>query len=77
MLEAMKIDRIELREVRLMMKYAFETSFGVEQLKRALLVTVHSDGLTGIGEVSCGEAPGYGEGVPLSGAARTGETATP
>lgn len=25
----------------------------------------------------CGEAPGYGEGVRLSGAARTGETATP
>jgi o-succinylbenzoate synthase len=59
MLEVMKIDRIELREVRLMMKYPFETSFGIEQLKRALLVTIHSEGLTGIGEVSCGEAPGY------------------
>ncbi len=55
----MKIDRIELREVRLMMKYAFETSFGVEQLKRALLVSVHSEGLVGVGEVSCGETPGY------------------
>jgi o-succinylbenzoate synthase len=55
----MKIDRIELREVRMNMKYAFETSFGVEEIKRVLLVTVHAEGLTGIGEVSCGEFPGY------------------
>ncbi len=59
MLANMKIDRIELREVRLMMKYAFETSFGVEQEKRALLVSVHSEGLVGVGEVACGEFPGY------------------
>ena len=59
MIAHMKIDRIELREVRMKMKYAFETSFGIEEIKRALLVTVHADGLWGIGEVSCGEAPGY------------------
>jgi O-succinylbenzoate synthase len=59
MIEHMKIDRIELREVRMKMKYAFETSFGIEEIKRALLVTVHAGGLWGIGEVSCGEAPGY------------------
>ena len=55
----MKIDRIELREFQMKMKYSFETSFGIEEIKRVLLVSVFADGLVGHGEVACGEAPGY------------------
>ena len=55
----MKIDRIELREIRMPLKSSFETSFGVTSERRMILVRVFSDGLFGIGEVACGETPGY------------------
>lgn len=55
----MKIEHIELREVNMEMKHAFETSFGVTQTRRIILVAVSSGGLTGYGEVSCNETPGY------------------
>jgi o-succinylbenzoate synthase len=55
----MKIEKIELREIRMDMKYAFETSFGVTQERRIILVSVSSGGITGYGEVSCNETPGY------------------
>ena len=54
----MKIDRIELREIRMPLKSSFETSFGVTSERRMILVRVFSDGLFGIGEVACGETPG-------------------
>jgi o-succinylbenzoate synthase len=41
------------------MKHAFETSFGVTQERRIILVSVSSNGVTGYGEVSCNETPGY------------------
>jgi o-succinylbenzoate synthase len=59
MLHQMKIDQIELREIRMNMKHAFETSFGVTQERRIILVSISSDGITGYGEVSCNETPGY------------------
>jgi o-succinylbenzoate synthase len=59
MLIGMKIERIELREFRMPMKTAFETSFGVTLERRMILVAVSSQGLTGYGEVSCNETPGY------------------
>ncbi|NJK42859.1 MAG: o-succinylbenzoate synthase [Pleurocapsa sp. SU_196_0] len=55
----MKIERIELREFTMPMKTPFETSFGVTQARRMILVAVSSGGLTGYGEVSCNETPGY------------------
>ena len=44
----MKIDRIELREVAMRLKFPFRTSFGVERDRRIMLVSVHSGGLTGM-----------------------------
>ncbi len=55
----MKIEKIELREIRMTMKTAFETSFGVTQERRIILVSISSGGVTGYGEVSCNETPGY------------------
>lgn len=55
----MKIESVELREIRMNMKHAFETSFGVTQERRIILVSVSSGGITGYGEVSCNETPGY------------------
>ncbi|MDZ7705666.1 MAG: o-succinylbenzoate synthase [Trueperaceae bacterium] len=55
----MNIERIELREVRNSLKFRFETSFGVEQEFRKILVTLYSDGLEGYGETTAGNKPGY------------------
>lgn len=55
----MRIDRVELREVSMRLRFPFETSFGVEQDRRVFLVTMFSDGLEGYAECVAGEAPGY------------------
>ena len=55
----MKIDRIELREIRLPLVAPFETSFGVTTERRIILVQVFSEGLRGWGECTCGEGPFY------------------
>ncbi len=55
----MKIERIELREFAMPMKTPFETSFGMTLERRMILVAVSGGGLTGYGEVSCNETPGY------------------
>jgi O-succinylbenzoate synthase len=55
----MRIDRVELREVSMRLRFPFETSFGVEQDRRVFLVTVFSGGLEGYAECVAGEAPGY------------------
>ncbi len=39
----------------------FETSFGRTYERRMILVEVHSDGVSGWGEVTCGENPFYNE----------------
>jgi O-succinylbenzoate synthase len=57
--EFMKIDRIELREIRLPLVAPFETSFGVTTQRRIILVKVSSDGLSGWGECTCNEGPFY------------------
>lgn len=46
----MKIERIELRLVRMQLKAPFRTSFGVESNRECIIVAVHGDGLTGWGE---------------------------
>jgi len=55
----MKIESIVLREVHMRLKSPFETSFGVTQNRRILLVEVVADGVSGWGEVTSGETPAY------------------
>jgi o-succinylbenzoate synthase len=55
----MKIESITLREIHMRLKAPFETSFGVSEQRRILLVEVAADGASGWGEVTAGETPGY------------------
>lgn len=55
----MKIEHILLREIHMRLKAPFETSFGVMQDRRIILVEVLSDGIRGWGEVTTGETPSY------------------
>lgn len=55
----MKIDRIEMREIKLPLVAPFETSFGVTTERRIILVEVFGEGLTGWGECTCNEGPFY------------------
>jgi O-succinylbenzoate synthase len=55
----MKIESIVLREVHMQLKSPFETSFGVVQDRRILLVEVVADGASGWGEVTASETPSY------------------
>jgi O-succinylbenzoate synthase len=60
----MKIKRIELRELQLPLVHFFETSFGRTTTRRIVLVRVEADGVTGWGEVTCGEEPFYSHETP-------------
>jgi O-succinylbenzoate synthase len=60
----MKIDRVEIREIRLPLVHFFETSFNRTTVRRIVLVRVEADGVTGWGEVSCGEDPFYSHETP-------------
>jgi len=55
----MKIEAITLREIHMRLKAPFETSFGVTQDRRILLVEVIADGVRGWGEVTAMETPSY------------------
>jgi O-succinylbenzoate synthase len=55
----MKIESITLREVQMRLKAPFETSFGISLNRRILLVEVIADGISGWGEVTASETPGY------------------
>jgi O-succinylbenzoate synthase len=55
----MKIEAITLRELHMRLKSPFETSFGTVQNRRVLLVEVVVDGVSGWGEVTALETPGY------------------
>jgi len=55
----MRIDRIELRELPMRLRFRFQTSFGAEQDRRILLVTLYGEGLEGYAECVAGEGPGY------------------
>ncbi|GAC1660101.1 MAG: o-succinylbenzoate synthase [Acidobacteriaceae bacterium] len=55
----MKVEVVRLRELRMRLKAPFETSFGVTQDRRILLVEVIADGVSGWGEVTTGETPSY------------------
>src|SRR5437764_12887789 len=55
----MKIESLTLRELRMRLKAPFETSFGVTQDRRILLVEVVADGVVGWGEITTLESPSY------------------
>jgi O-succinylbenzoate synthase len=55
----MKIESITLREVQMRLKAPFETSFGVSHHRRIILVEAIADGVSGWGEVTATETPGY------------------
>lgn len=55
----MTIETIVLRELRMRLKAPFETSFGITQARRILLVEVVLDGVSGWGEVTTIESPSY------------------
>lgn len=55
------IDRVVLRHIRLPLVHFFETSFGRTTERDILLVEVSGDGVSGWGEVTCGENPFYNE----------------
>jgi O-succinylbenzoate synthase len=60
----MKIERAEIREIRLPLVHFFETSFGRTTVRRIILVRVEAEGLTGWGEVACGEEPFFSHETP-------------
>ena len=55
----MKIDRIELRHIKMELVAPFETSFGVELDEQHLIVRVDAEGLTGWGECVAEADPFY------------------
>ena len=55
----MRIEQIEIRHIELPLVHPFETSFGREDVRQTILVTVRSDGLTGWGEAATSEGPWY------------------
>jgi len=58
---AIQIDKIVLREIAMPLVHFFETSFGRTTHRRIILVEVISQGVSGWGEVTCGENPFYNE----------------
>ena len=57
----MQIDRIKLRRIRMPLVHFFETSFGRTYEREMIIVEAVSEGLSGWGEVTCGEKPFYNE----------------
>ena len=53
----MKIEAITLRELRMPLKYFFETSFGRAESRRVLLVTAHCEGVEGWAECVASDSP--------------------
>ena len=56
----LQLERIELREIELPLKWPFETSFGRTTRRRILIVRAFDkDGASGYGECVAGENPFY------------------
>jgi O-succinylbenzoate synthase len=58
---AFKIDEIRLHRLAMPLVHFFETSFGRTYSREIILVEVVSEGVSGWGEVTCGEHPFYNE----------------
>src|SRR5690348_13715174 len=57
----MKIESVQLRQIRLPLVHFFETSFGRTTQRDIILVEVTGEGASGSGEVTAGENPFYNE----------------
>ncbi|MEK7753539.1 MAG: o-succinylbenzoate synthase [Acidobacteriota bacterium] len=57
----MRIEKIALRQIRMPLVHFFETSFGRTYERQIVLVEVVSEGVSGWGEITCGEKPFYNE----------------
>jgi len=57
----MKLEAVELRVIELPLRFPFETGFGRQETKRAVLVCAHANGVVGWGEVPVMAAPLYNE----------------
>ena len=55
------IESLELRDVRLPLTSPFESIFGVQRVKEALLITLRKEGVAAYGECVAAPAPGYSE----------------
>ena len=55
----MRIDAVEVREIRLPLRERFEISSGYSEERRILLIRLHAGGETGWSECVAGEDPGY------------------
>ncbi|MGH9704280.1 MAG: enolase C-terminal domain-like protein, partial [Candidatus Acidiferrales bacterium] len=55
----MRVEKVRLREIRMNLKFPFETSFGKSFERRILLVEAFVDGVVGWGEGVAGENPFY------------------
>jgi o-succinylbenzoate synthase len=53
----MKVEAVTIRELRMPLKYFFETSFGRTESRRVLLVTAHCEGANGWAECVASDAP--------------------
>jgi o-succinylbenzoate synthase len=58
-LPQLRVERARLRLVELPLVSPFTTSFGTQTVRRALLVEVEGDGVSGIGECAAGIEPVY------------------
>jgi o-succinylbenzoate synthase len=57
----LQVDRIVLRQIAMPLVHFFETSFGRTTARKIILVEAISGGVSGWGEVTCGENPFYNE----------------
>ena len=57
----MKIERITLHHVKMPLVHFFQTSFGRTYERDMILVEATAQGVTGWGEITCGENPFYNE----------------
>lgn len=55
----MKIDGVELRHIQIPLIEPFETAFGTEHLRQALIIRVDAGGVSAWGECAAVEFPGY------------------
>ncbi len=55
----MKIERVDLYHIRQKLVSPFGTSFGTQVERDSLILTLHSEGLTGWGECVASSSPGY------------------
>jgi O-succinylbenzoate synthase len=63
---AIQIERMILRQIAMPLVHFFETSFGRTYARKIVLVEVQCGGVSGWGEVTCGENPFYNEEWTLS-----------